>query len=266
MVWPTFTGLAKYGGSSNWVTPTYADVVALFGSGSCSGYLKNDGTCGTPGGGTMSDGSGSSTAGYFPATTSTAHTYSVDTNFDDGHTTANTFTVNEAFAVNCPSCPSQANLTYNTGHAPTLGSSTTAEWAPSTTGLFMISEAGGAFVEACTSTNGVCASPVATIVSSGAITVVAHNTYVICTANCTITPLAPALNVQLCVRNSNSTDVVVTLAALGSGKSYELVDHTGWGTANHTVVSGGSTYDESCWTGYSTTQYANWNSSGTWTD
>src|SRR5208283_59335 len=104
MVWPTFTGLTKYGGSSNWVTPTYADVVTLFASGSCSGYLKSDGTCSTPGGGNMSDGSGSSTAGYFPATTSTPHTYAVDTNFDDGHTTANTFTVNEAFAVNCPSC------------------------------------------------------------------------------------------------------------------------------------------------------------------
>ena len=51
MTWPTFTGLTKYGGSSNWVTPTYADVTALFGSGSCSGYLKSDGTCSTPGGG-----------------------------------------------------------------------------------------------------------------------------------------------------------------------------------------------------------------------
>lgn len=50
--WPTFTGLAKYSGSDSWVTPTYADVVALFGSGSCSGFLKNDGTCSTPSGGT----------------------------------------------------------------------------------------------------------------------------------------------------------------------------------------------------------------------
>jgi hypothetical protein len=130
----------------------------------------------------------------------------------------------------------------------------------------MISEAGGAFAEACTSTNGVCASPVATIISSGAISVVAQNTYVVCTAPCTITPLAPALNVQLCVRNGPDTDAVVTLAALGSGKSYELVDHTTFGTANHTVVSGGGAYDESCWIGYSTTQYSNWNSSGTWVD
>jgi hypothetical protein len=50
MTWPTFTGLAAYGGSSNWVNPTYSMIVALFGSGSCSGYLKSDGTCSTPGG------------------------------------------------------------------------------------------------------------------------------------------------------------------------------------------------------------------------
>ena len=31
-------------------TLTYSDVVATFGSGSCSGYLKNDGTCSTPSG------------------------------------------------------------------------------------------------------------------------------------------------------------------------------------------------------------------------
>lgn len=45
MTWPTFTGLAKYGGSSNWVTPTFADVAALWALGSCSGLLKSDGTC-----------------------------------------------------------------------------------------------------------------------------------------------------------------------------------------------------------------------------
>jgi len=130
----------------------------------------------------------------------------------------------------------------------------------------VLSEAGGAAARICDATNGVCASPVATIISSGAITVVAQNTYIICTANCTITPLPPALNVQLCVRNGPDTDAVVTLAALGSGKSYELTDHTTWGTANHAVVSPGSAYDESCWIGYSTTQYANWNSSVPWAD
>jgi hypothetical protein len=130
----------------------------------------------------------------------------------------------------------------------------------------MVSEGGGTAAERCNATNGVCASPVATINNSGAITVVAQNTFVICTAVCTITPLPPALNVQLCVRNAPDTNAVVTMAALGSGKSYELVDHSTYGTANHTVVSGGGSYDAVCWTGYSTTQYSAWNSSGTWTD
>jgi hypothetical protein len=255
MVWPTFTGLAKYGGSSNWVTPTYADVVALFGSGSCSGYLKNDGTCSTTSGMVWP-----SSPGY--ALWQSGSSWSTPSLTDSGGNVNSS----EPIVVNASSVASQLSLTYNTGHAPVPGSSTTAEWAPSSSGQFMISETGGAFAEACTSTNGVCASPVATIISSGAITVTAQNTYVYCTGNCTITPLAPALNVQLCVRNGYDTDAVVTLAALGSGKSYELIEHTTIGTPNHTVVSGGGGYDESCWLGVSTTAYSNWNSSGTWVD
>ena len=49
MTWPTFTGLAAYGGSNNWVTPNFSNVVALWASGACtSGWLKFDGTCSTP--------------------------------------------------------------------------------------------------------------------------------------------------------------------------------------------------------------------------
>ena len=40
-------GLVKSSGSA-FTAPTSADIVSLFGSGSCSGYLKNDGTCSTP--------------------------------------------------------------------------------------------------------------------------------------------------------------------------------------------------------------------------
>ena len=133
--------------------------------------------------GNMSDGSGSSTAGYFPATTSTAHTYLVDTNIDDGVTTASTVTVHEALAVNASSVASQISLTYNTGHALVPGSSTTVVSGPDASGKDMVSEGGGTAAERCNTTNGVCASPVATIVSSGAITVTAQNTYVICTAS-----------------------------------------------------------------------------------
>lgn len=50
MVYPV-AGLAASTGSA-WRTPTFSDVVALWGSGSCtSGWLKFDGTCSTPAGG-----------------------------------------------------------------------------------------------------------------------------------------------------------------------------------------------------------------------
>jgi hypothetical protein len=46
-------GLAKSTGSA-WSTPSYSDIVALFAGGSCTGYLKSDGTCSTPTGGVIS--------------------------------------------------------------------------------------------------------------------------------------------------------------------------------------------------------------------
>ena len=50
MVYPS-SGLAASTGSA-WRTPTFSDVVHLWASGSCtSGYLKYDGTCATPSGG-----------------------------------------------------------------------------------------------------------------------------------------------------------------------------------------------------------------------
>ena len=172
----------------------------------------------------------------------------------------------EPIDVNNPNLPSQSSLTYNSGHAPTPGSSTTATWAPDSSGNFTVSDGTGAFARPCTAGNGLCGSPVSTIVSSGAITVTAQNTYVICTTTCTVTPLAPAANVQLCVQNDIGVSSVITLAALGSGKYYGLVDHSAYGTANHTLVSGGAVGDQVCLTGKDTTHYNPWASAGTWTD
>lgn len=105
-----------------------------------------------------------------------------------------------------------------------------------------------------------------TTVSSGSISVTTNNTYVYCTTTCSVTPLAVAAGVQLCVRNEPGVSSVITLVALGSGKYYELTTHAGWGTANHTVVSGGSTSDSICLVGYDGTHYAVFSFAGTWTD
>ena len=182
------------------------------------------------------------------------------------NSTAGHAVTGEPIDVNNPNLSSQSSLTYTTGHAPSPGSSTTASWAPDSSGNFTVSDGTGAYARPCTAGNGLCGGPVSTIVSSGAITVTAQNTYVICTTTCTVTPLAPAANVQLCVQNDIGVSSVITLAALGSGKYYGLVDHSAYGTANHTLVSGGAVGDQVCLTGKDTTHYNPWASAGTWTD
>jgi hypothetical protein len=98
-------------------------------------------------------------------------------------------------------------------------------------------------------------------------TVTAAYTIVVCTNACTITPLAPAAANQLCVRNSPGAANAITLAALGAGNYYEKTDHSGYGTANHTVVSGGVATDASCWAGFDANHYLVWGTAvGTWTD
>lgn len=46
---PSVTALLKGNGSGNATSALFSDVVTLFASGSCSGFLKSDGTCGTAG-------------------------------------------------------------------------------------------------------------------------------------------------------------------------------------------------------------------------
>lgn len=106
----------------------------------------------------------------------------------------------------------------------------------------------------------------ATIVSGGAVSVAANNTYVICTTTCTVTPLAPAAGNQLCVRNAPGSATVITMAALGSGNYYELTTHAGWGTANHTIVSSGAATDSVCLVGYDANHYIMLASVNSWTD
>jgi hypothetical protein len=105
-----------------------------------------------------------------------------------------------------------------------------------------------------------------TLVSSGAISVTAPNSYVICTTTCTVTPLPPVAGNQLCVRNAPGSATVITMAALGASNYYELTTHAGWGTANHTVVSSGVATDRFCIVGYDTSHCAVMSFTGAWTD
>lgn len=68
----TFTGLVKHINGSFDVAAAYSDVVALFGGGTCSGFLKSDGTCSTPGGGTVTS-SGSPVSGDIAKFTSSTN-------------------------------------------------------------------------------------------------------------------------------------------------------------------------------------------------
>jgi len=71
MTWPSSPGIVTWATGTAWGSPaTSSTIIALFGSGSCSGFLKSDGTCSTPsGGGTVTD-----------SGTPTIHQWSVFTN------------------------------------------------------------------------------------------------------------------------------------------------------------------------------------------
>ena len=115
--------------------------------------------------------------------------------------------------------------------------------------------------------------PPTAIVSSGTVAAITtQNTYVTCTTTCNVTPLQPALGVQLCVRNAPGSATVITLNALSTGNGYspqgyyEKTDNSAWGTLAHAVVSGGVATDKICLVGYDTSHYEVWTYNGTWTD
>lgn len=103
---------------------------------------------------TVSGGITGLTTGFLPAATSA--TAIGNSHVDDGVTNTGTVTSSEPIAINCTSCASQFGLTYMTGFAPAVGTSTTALFAPNTSGQATFSEAGAAYSRVCLAGNSVC--------------------------------------------------------------------------------------------------------------
>ena len=86
---------------------SYTTIVGLFASGSCSGYLKNDGTCSTPSGGI----GGSATVGYEPVMVTNTTTITTSP-CDHGITTANTMTCTDTAGLAIPKVSTTSDGTH----------------------------------------------------------------------------------------------------------------------------------------------------------
>ncbi len=107
----------------------------------------------------------------------------------------------------------------------------------------------------------------AVLLTSGTSRTLANNAeIVICTSTCTVTPPGTlAAGQQFCVQNDDNVATVITLAAV-SAIQYEGTARTSYGTANHTMTSGGAAADQICMVAVSTTKFNVFSSTGTWTN
>lgn len=88
---------------------------------------------------------------------------------------------------------------------------------------------------------------------------------IVCTTTCTVTPQVPAAGTQFCVQNNDNISTVITIAAVANVQ-YESTARTSYGTANHTMTSGGAVKDQICMVGIDSTHYNVFSSVGTWTN
>jgi len=89
---------------------------------------------------------------------------------------------------------------------------------------------------------------------------------IVCTSTCTVTPPGTlTAGQQFCVQNDDNVSTVITLAAV-TAVQYEATARTSYGTANHTMTSGGAVKDQICMVAVSTTKLNVFSSTGTWTN
>lgn len=89
---------------------------------------------------------------------------------------------------------------------------------------------------------------------------------IVCTSTCTVTPPGTATaGEQFCVQNADNVSTVITLAGV-TGVQYEATARTSYGTAAHTMTSGGAVGDQMCMVAISGTQWNVFSYKGTWTN
>jgi len=230
--------------------------------------LVSGGALGTPSSGSMANLTGL-TAGQVPAALSST------TSVNGTSIPSSATLLTSGGALGTPSSGSMANLTGLTAaQVPAALSSTTSVNGSSIPASSTLLVSGGALGTPSSGSmanlTGLTAAQIPAalhIVNSGSITgLTGAAGYITCTSTCSVPIPAPVVGSQWCVRNAPGASTVITLNALGSGDYYELTAHTGWGTANHTLASGGAIGDQICLVGYDTAHYEVFSSSGTWTD
>jgi hypothetical protein len=167
--WSGFVYQDSTSAPGHWWISRFPDFSA-FGS-TCTNGLTWSTTTGigcqpsAPGSGTMTDGSGSSTAGYFVETTTTAHTYAVTTNIDDGHTTPSTITFQEPINL----AGTVHGFTVPAGTAVSGAANKVVYASDSTNGYAEVNENNTGLSRVCTAGNSQCA-PLASPTFTGTLT------------------------------------------------------------------------------------------------
>lgn len=152
----TVTSVGTGTGLTGGPVTTTGTISCVNATSSVKGCVQVDGTTITASSGVISAVSGSvgpGTANFIPkfATTTTVGNSALD----DGVTAAGTITSSEPIKVLATGLPTQFDMTYNAGHAPS-GTAGLASWAPDSSGNGTLSENGAAYSRICTTANGAC--------------------------------------------------------------------------------------------------------------